>query len=238
MTDPMKSGWVILLLLLMVSLWAGCTTSQVQFARQTKTTIEARETVAILISTESPLENDAVTCISDALRNARPGVRVITPDEFRRNIFYYGYPDNDDERRRYFTLLANEPALRERIAKLGLRYVVSLHGGTEQHGEPLLGAAGGGGAAITWFGMSWDRKSRLEASVYDLKQVVEAGTIRALAEGRPWFLCVGMGPFCVPMGAATFTESKSCTGLGAAVATFLTGGNLPESANSTDRPKE
>jgi hypothetical protein len=232
MTDPMKSGWVILLFLSLVSLWGGCTTSQVQFARQTETAIEARETVAILISTESPLENDAVTCISDALRNARPGVRVITPDEFRRNIFYYGYPDNDDERRKYFTLLANEPVLRERMTEMRLHYVISIHGGTEQSGEPLIGGAGGGGGAITWFGMLWDRKSRLEASVYDLKQVVEAGTIRALAEGRPWFLCVGVGPFCVPMGAATFTESKSCAGLGAAVATFLTG----ESA--TDRPNE
>jgi len=233
-----KSGWVISGLLSTVLMCAGCTTARIEFARRAETVIHAPETVAILVSAESPLEIDAVRCISESIRDARPDVCIMTLDEFRHSVFYYGYPENQDENNQYFTLLANEPVLKERILELGLRYIVSIHGGTEQQGKPLFGAIAGQGAALTWFGMAWTRQSQLEASIFDLQQVVDAGTIRSFAEGRPWFLCVGIGPICAPIGAAAFTESTACKGLGEAVATFLTGGALPESGKSINQSTE
>jgi hypothetical protein len=222
-----------------VFLASSCTTSQIDFVRKAYTVIEAREAVAIVISTGSSLERDAVACIVEALRKAKPGVRILTPNEFRRDVFYYAYPENPYERKKYFNLLANEPVLRERIAGMDLRYVISIYGGTEQQsGEPFFGGAGGPGGGITVFGMDWKRQSWLEASIFDVKEVVESGTIQAYAEGRPWFLCVGVGPFCLPVGAATFTESTICTGLGAAVATVLTGGTLPTTTGPDDPSKE
>jgi hypothetical protein len=215
-----------------------CTTAQIQFARRAQTVNDVPEKTAILVLAESPLEIDAVGCISKSIRDARPDVRIITLDEFRHNVFYYGYPENQEESNKYFTLLANEPLLKERIAKLGLRYVVSLEGGTRQEGKPLIGAIGGQGAAVTWFGMAWTRQSHLEASIFDLEKLVDAGTIRSFAEGRPWFLCIGLGPMCAPIGAAAFTESTACTGLGQAVATLFTGGSLPESENSINKSTE
>jgi hypothetical protein len=165
-------------------------------------------------------------------------VRILSKDEFRHLVFYYGYPESLAESVAYFKSLALEPLLRERIADLGLRYAVSVHGETEQQGEPIFGAIGGMGGAITWFGGHWTRKSRLEASIFDLQQVNEAGTIRSLAEGEPWFLCVGFGPICAPIGAMAFTESTACTGLAKAIATFLSGGNLPGSPSSTDEARD
>ena len=114
----------------------------------------------------------------------------------------------------------------------------TIHGGTEQQVEPIFGAAGGPGGGITVFGAHWTRKSHLEASIFDFQEVTDAGTIRSLAEGEPWVLGIGIGPFCAPIGAAAFTETIACSGLGKAVATFLTGGNLPESASSTDQAPE
>jgi hypothetical protein len=237
--DLLKSVHSIAGLVSVVLLASGCTTSQIDFVRKTDTMIDARERVAILLSTGSPLERDAVACIVEALRKAKSGVRIMTPDEFRRSIFYYGYPENPYERKKYFNLLANEPVLRERITGMDLRYVISLDGGTEQQsGDPFFGGGGGSGGGITVFGTTWKRQSWLEASIFDLKEVVESGTIQAYAEGRPWFLCVGVGPLCLPVGAAAFTESTACADLGAAVANFLTGGNLPESASPDAQPKK
>ena len=223
----------VVALLLTVFLTLGCTTAQVQFARKTQTIAERRDSVLLLALTESPLEIEAQECIGDSVRAAIPGVRIIDRDEFRRQVFYYGYPESGEEAARYLTSLARHPLTKARIAELGLRYVVSIQGGTEQQAEPIFGAAGGPAGGITVFGAHWTRKSRLEASIFDFQEVADAGTIRSLAEGDPWFICVGIGPFCAPMGAAAFTESKACSGLGTAVATFLTGGNPPDAATST-----
>ena len=63
----------------------------------------------------------------------------------------------------------------------------------------------------------------------------EEESIKYFTMLAPWFLSIGIGPFCAPIAAAAFTETIACSGLGKAVATFLTGGNLPESASSTDQ---
>lgn len=226
-----------LALVLAIFLAAGCTTAEVQFARKTQTIIEPHHSVLILATTESPLEIDAEECISESVRAAIPDVRILNRDEFHRRVFYYGYPEREDESVQYFTSLVRHPVTKKRIAELALRYAVLVHGGTEQQGEPILGAIGGGGGAVTWFGAHWTRRSHLEAWIFDFKEVTEAGTIRFLAEGKPWIICIGLGPLCAPIGAAAFTETKACSGLGSAVATFLAGGSPPNSASSTGQAR-
>jgi hypothetical protein len=223
-------------LLLAVLLTVGCTTAQVQFARKTPTVAEPNHSILLLAMTESPLEIEAQECIADSVRAAIPGVRIIDRDEFRRSVFYYAYPQSGEEAARYLTSLAGHPVTKVRIAELGLRYAVSVQGGTDQKVDPIFIAAGGYGGFFTVLGAHWTRKSRLEASIFDFQEGADAGTIRSLAEGDPWFLCIGAGPFCAPMGAAAFTESKACSGLGSAVATFLTGGNPPDATTSTGEP--
>ena len=216
------------LILSAILLWTGCTTPEIDSTQRIAGALEPHATVAILISTDSDLEREAVKCITASLRDAKPGVRFLYLEEFRRRVFYYGYPENENDRKKYFTSLASEPALRQRVIEIGIRYVISIYGGTEQKSKPLGGATGGAGGFLTWFGMAWDRKSRLEASIFDLQQVEDVGTVRAFAEGHPWFMCIGVGPFCAPIGAAAFTESTACKGLAEALAAVLTGRHSPE----------
>lgn len=225
----------MLALFLTLLLTAGCTTIDVQFARKTQTVAESDHSILLLALTESPLEIEAEECIADSVRTTVSGARIVSRDEFRRQVFYYAYPQSGEEAARYFTSLVRHPVTKARIAESGLRYAVSVQGGTDQQVEPIFGAAGGPGGGITVFGAHWTRKSHLEASIFDFQEATDAGTIRSLAEGDPWFLCIGVGPFCAPIGAAAFTETKACSSLGSAVATFLTGQNLPESSGSTSQ---
>jgi len=120
----------------------------------------------------------------------------------------------------------NHATFRERIASLGIRYLIHMRGETVQTGKAEAGAIGGPGAAVLVIGGSWDRNTRLSASILDLKQSSEAGSVTASATGRPWFFAVLPSPLILGMPA--FTESKACGEMGKALARFLAGEKPPE----------
>jgi hypothetical protein len=216
----LKSRWLSIGLLLA----AGCTTAHVQAARQIPTLIEPHDSVAIVVSHDATdLASEAVGCISKALKEAFPALRTVSPEEFHKAAF----PDIPLEMAPrasiYVPLLLNDPTFRVRIAPLDLQYLISVQGKTDQKGETFAGGAGGGGGAVTWFGWSGDRNSKVTASVLDLKQRSPSGEIKATASGKPWFVCVGLLVFCAPLGAPAFTEAKACSEIGLAVAKFLAG---------------
>jgi hypothetical protein len=225
----MKSKWLAVGFLLAAFLWAGCTTAQVQAVRHTATGIEPQEALVILFSPQFSLdarpieEKEIVTCISDEVRKGQPGLRIVSPDEFRRTAFPNLAPEAAPNSPEYLDLLLNHASFRERISSLGIRYLISVRGGTEQKGEVSGGGIGGGGAAVLVIGGSWDRKTELVASVIDLKQETASGEIKASASGRPWFFAVLPSPLVLGMPA--FTEAKACGELGQALAKFLAGEN-------------
>jgi hypothetical protein len=221
--DQMKSE-LSFGLLAMTWLWAGCTTAQVQATRQIHTRIETHEPVAIVVSPETTeVTSDAVGCISKVLRERFPNLRIVLPDEFHKLAFPDVALELAPRALIYLPLLLNDPAFRARITPLDLRYLISVQGKTDQKAKPFFGGAGGYGGAVTWFGAEWDRKSNVTASILDLKQDTGAGEIRASAEGKPWFVCIGLLIMCAPFGAPAFTEAKACDEIGTAVAKFLAG---------------
>lgn len=129
-----KSGQLVVGIFAMISLLDGCTTAQVHDVGEASGGIRPREAIAILTVTDSPLEGEAVGCISEAVRTAHPKARIIPPDEFRRTVFAARPPDDEAERAKYLTSLANEPAIRDRMDSLGIRFLMSVGGGTEKRG--------------------------------------------------------------------------------------------------------
>lgn len=212
--------FLILMFLPAALLLAGCTTAQVEATRQTSAQIEAHEPVAIVIPHEATeLASNAVTCISKALKGKFPNLRIVLPGEFHKAAFPDVAPELAPRALVYLPLLLNDPAFRARIAPLGLRYLISVQGKTEQEGT-VFGEGAGGASVLGW---SADRKSNVTASVVDLKSGVAAGEIRAAASGKPWFVCVGVLFFCAPFGAPAFTEAEACDQIGTAVAKYFAG---------------
>lgn len=225
-----RSGRLAIALLATGSLWVGCTAAHVRDVRKMPTGIEREEGVTILLLRDFSLEarvadEKIVGCVSEAIRRAHPTIRIIPPEEFRRTAFPDLDPDAAPKGPDYLALLLGHPVFRERIARLGIRYLILVGGRTEQEhrwGDIECGRGYGGGACLGV--VVWDRRSRLAASVLDLQRARAAGEVHAAVSGRPWFAVVGI----FPLGLPAFTESRACGDLGEAVARFLAGENLPE----------
>jgi len=208
-------------------LWTGCTTAQVQAVRHTATQIEPQEAVAIVFSRQFSLdgrpidEKEIVTCISDEIRKAHPSLRIVAPDEFRRAAFPDLSPEAVPNSPEYLSQLLNHANFRERISSLGIRYLLSVQGKTDSVQKGGAGCGGGMGGAACIGLLTWERQSRISASVFDLKEARPAGNLHASADGRPWFFFIFPSPLMI--GLPAFTEGKACREMGDALAKFLAG---------------
>jgi hypothetical protein len=221
----MKSGRIISGLVATVLMLGGCTQVRVQSLRDMPTLIGAHDAVAIVVSGKiTDLAAAAEGCVNKALKEAFPALRIVSSDDFYR----IALPDADASvRADVSVLLKEDPAFRERIAPLGLRYLVLVEGGTQQQGEPFIGGEGAGLGAITAFGWSGKRQSSLVAWIFEVKEYQRAGYVSAEATGYPFWTCIGMGPLCIPLGAAAFTESGACAKVGEGVVQFLKDEEVP-----------
>jgi hypothetical protein len=208
------------------TLLAACTTAVVREVRESSTGLGTGEAIAFLFERQFSLdaqrveESEIIGCISDAVRKAHPTLRIVLPDEFRRTVFPDLAPEAAPNTQEYIGLLLNHPTFKERVATLGIRYLISVVGVTAQTGQPAVGGIGGPGAAVLVIAGSWDRKSSLTASVLDLQRGRTAGKVEASALGHPWLLIVFPSPLMI--GAPAFTESRACRDLGEAIAKFVT----------------
>jgi hypothetical protein len=194
--------------------------------REMSTVIEPNDAVAVAVSgLITDLAASAEGCVNNALKQAFPTLRIISSHDFHRAAFPDEALDKAVRTSTDISLLLKESAFRERISTFGLSYLVLLEGGTQQEGEPIIGV--GGGPGPTAFGWSGERMSSLWASVLDMKMYQSAGYLFVEASGKPWWICVGLGPFCVPFGAAVFTESGACAKVGEGVVQFLRGEEVP-----------
>ena len=223
-------------------LLAGCTTVQVKQTRYAgepvgAPRIEPNQAVAILTfaAIESSLETEAVGCVSQSINTAHPNVRVMTADEFRRTVFSYRIPDDEAERTKYLNLMMAQPAIRERMISLGIRYLIILHGKTDMKASNPMGfggASGGYGGYVLF--ATWDRKTNLAASFLDVTESRLVGDLHSSASGKPWLFSAQI---IFTIGAPAFTEQGACRGLGEAVAKFLAGENPEEASKNEDSPK-
>jgi hypothetical protein len=165
----------------MTWLWAGCTTTaQVQAVRHTATGIKPKEAIAFVswrpslanaLDSQPIDEEEIVTCISEEVRKAQPGLRIVARDEFRRAAFPNLPPEATPTGPEYLSLLLNHATFRERIVSLGIRYLIHMRGETVQTGKLEAGGIGGAGAGVLVIGGSWDRNTRFSASILlDLEQ--------------------------------------------------------------------
>ncbi len=205
----------------------GCATAQVRKSEGTG----AGAALAILSAQHSKLEMKAAGCIADAVRAAHPMLGIVTADEFRRTVFAYWTPDEPAERAKYFEVLVREPALRDRMASLGIRYLVYLvetRTDDRFHNNfPILCGGGPGGAGCLGAGAAWtERDTRLVASVVDVQGARAAGEVSASAKGRFGVAGAVFVIFPLVLPIPDFPETRACAKLGEAVAGFL-GGDAP-----------
>lgn len=210
---------------------SGCATSQVWERREEATGIGPQEAVTLIL-TENFLvgwgtgfrrgdEQKVSRCIGRAMRTVSPEIRVVAPKEFRASLFPWFERATTPKGPAELASLLNKPLVRDRMARLRIRYVITLSGGTtEGQHKGKFGVYGGAGVAGFFGHEQWKRDSRLLATVWDLNEGRSAGTVEVSASGTASIT----GAIFLPIYIDAQTESTACKALGQRLARFLIGG--------------
>ena len=210
--------WLLALLL------PACSTVEVQEPQNALAALEPGEAVTVVLnsyfgSDETYSAEDSISkCVTKAVHKANPLVKVIPPDEFRRVAF----PDLELNEMPHsvesFKLLLDNPSFLDRIAPMGLRYLV-IAGSTNNEVSrreclpPFL------------CGHGWYKSSRLAGIILDVKQArTLPAELSATASGKSWFYLIVI----LPLGFRADPGSAACDGFGKAVAkAIVSGGAKP-----------
>lgn len=245
---PRSPRWVAVISALLVSVLVGCggTRFNVWDVRMAPTGLKAQENIAVILvqRNDSPyqpwggsssqvrflrdLEQDAIRCIGRALGKFAPNLRIVPSDAFRRAAF----PEMDaaDVPPAPWQRLVNEPAFRQRIAGLDIRYLVAVN---VSRGSNAIAfddhdvALNRYGAAFTWWGRN--RWFSMNATIVDLRHARVAGSLTATADSKEkagvlvaYFVLPI--PYWVP---GVSPEKPACRKLGQEVARFITDDDPP-----------
>jgi hypothetical protein len=119
----------------------------------------------------------------------------------------------------FATTLLARPGVREQIAKSGVRYLVSIDGGTsvsEKSGSiSCFIAPGAGGCLGVAF---WKKQSGYEASVWDLQRGISLGTVGTGVSGNSVFIGA-----LVPLPLVAPVQHTACKRMATELKHFLNG---------------
>jgi hypothetical protein len=200
----------------------GCsTTSRLEPYKQTDAVLKEGEGVVILARRHHATheaEQEFVDCISDVLASSKQDIVVHDSDQFQDMLYPWFEPSTAPLNVADLSELLDRPGVAERVSATGVRFVVWLDGSTDRtaSGGSITCAAGMGGAGcmgLAW----WEDDARYDASVWDVEQLNESGTIHADVRGRSV-----MPAIIVPLPFIARPQAKACRGLGEQLETFLT----------------
>jgi hypothetical protein len=202
-------------------LFACSTTSRLEPYKQSNVVISDGEGVVVLARKQHAnheAEQDFVECISDALASGDEGILVHNSIEFEDMMYPWFEPSTAPLDTSDLTELLDRPGVMERVQDTGVRFVVWLDGSTDRvaSGGGITCAAGVGGAGcmgLAW----WEDDARYDATVWDIQELANAGTIHADVRGRSV-----MPAIIVPLPFIARPQAKACRGLTEQIEQFLT----------------
>jgi hypothetical protein len=253
--DPCQpDGWRVRLRpvggVILACLATGCMTSKVDETRQVATAIRANEAIVLLKKPQIEgvgTEEEFLDCVQEKLggqlmhpeegqsrRSARgDGVpfRIYGEQEFTDAMFPWFEPSTAPGNAAGLKTLLQRPGVLDRVNQLGVRYIVWLDGNTQKSdgGGSITCAAGPGVAACIGLGW-WEKESGYIASVWDLQNVSEVGSVTADVSGTS--VIIGA---IAPIPIITPVRAKACDQLSEQLRSFLFGNDLavvPETAAS------
>jgi len=238
-TDRLMAGFFAL-----ASILVGCATAKNPVDQRIITKKEAGDAITIVLNHSATtnyggrwlsseeaheLETKIGNCVAKAMGKANRRLRIISADEFRGTAFpgmsFTGAPHSPE----YLSRLLGHPAFLARIAPLGLRYLIIVDGEStsDSSGEILCGGGYGGGGC---FGLKiWDKSSRMEAHILDIKASTTTAEVTAAAQKTAWLAVIGI----IPIGMPAFPVSEACATLGEQIADFFAQNTKPEPNNRT-----
>jgi hypothetical protein len=195
----------------------GCTASKVQNVEESSSGDVSAQTVTVL-STHQGSANLA-DCVRRSMHRANSNLRFIDPQEFRDDLFPWFEPGTAPRKTDDLALLLHRPLVREKIAQLGLRYVISIDSATTaQDWEHHIEVGGGYPGAAGWFGYGKKvHHTNIDAFICDLEETASSANLRGAKSDASYYLCCMIPFFYVPSTA----ESHACKEMGQKLVQFL-----------------
>lgn len=212
----------LLLAMLGGSVLTACsTTARIEPYKQTDAVLGAGDSVVVLARRHHAnyeAEQDFVDCISDALASGKQDIPVLDSTEFEDMLYPWFEPSTAPLSMADMSELLDHPQVAQRISDAGVRFVVWLDGSTDRvsSGGSITCAAGVGGAGCMGLAY-WEDDARYDASVWDIEELNQSGTIHADYRGRSV-----MPAIIIPLPFIARPQAKACRGLTRQLEQFLT----------------
>jgi hypothetical protein len=160
----------------------------------------------------------AMSCAGGRLREGDPPIDVINIDDVRLAFFPWLEPSTAPKTMEEFNAFLENPAIQQKMAELGIRYLMAIEGGTtsDKHGGIWcgVGPTGGGGGCL---GFVWgNRESSYVATIIDVTSPHESRDIAGKQAGHYY-----VPAFALPIPLIAPTEGKACAQLAEHVRQFF-----------------
>lgn len=224
---------------------SGCMTAKIEEVREARTQITSSEAIVLLAKphlegtgTEDKfldcLERELVgSSVSAAAALAQKGgkkvnarsslsgkpFQVYADDQFVDAFYPWLEPSTAPVNPQSFTNFLARPGVAERVTSMGVRFIVWVDGVTQKTdgGGSIACAAGPGGAGCLGLGW-WEKQSDYEATVWDLREGVNAGTVTTDVKGTSVMIgAIAPIPIIAPV------QSTACGRLAGQLKSFLVG---------------
>jgi len=219
----------------------GCMTAKVDETRQVAAAIQAHEAIVVLKKPQIEgvgTEEKFLDCVQENLggellhpeegqsakasRAATVPFRIYGEQQFTDALFPWFEPSTAPANAAGLKSLLERPGVTERLAQIGVRYVVWLDGNTRKtdSGGSVACAAGPGGAGCIGLGW-WEKESDYVASVWDLQSGAELGSVSTDVSGTS--VLIGA---VAPIPIITPVQRTACNRLADQLRSFLVGADL------------
>lgn len=236
----------------LTAMLSGCMTARIEELREAPTQIESHEAIVLLAKPHlegTGTEQKFLNCLERELvgeefsasvaYKQREGKQVQPRSSFKNrpfqiyadhhfidSLYPWLEPSTAPANAQGFAAFLSRPGVAERVGEMGVRYIVWIDGITQKTdgGGSIACAAGPGGAGCLGLGW-WEKSSDYEATVWDLRRGVSAGTLSTDVKGTSVMIgAIAPIPLIAPV------QSTACDRLAEQLKTFLIGSGTEETA--------
>lgn len=165
----------------------------------------------------NPDEADFVRCLRKEFSARMPGqFRLVDTVAFQNALFPWFEPETAPRTVEQLNALLARPLARQRIAVMGVRYLLVIASAESADGFPgIICGAGYGGAGC--LGVYWEEKvQRARAVIWDVERGMESGAMAATSSGKSVGFALG-----IPVLFIAKTRENACHALADELARLL-----------------
>lgn len=210
--DPARNMIRSLVAAFLTGISTACTTTRIDVAQHGDATANGVEGVVVLARRHhgtQDTEQSFMECVKGALLKESAAIRLYPEKDFVDALFPWFEARTAPATLEALAELQGHPRVSERLASLGVRYLVWVDGRSEDvdGGGGLSCAVGPGGGGCFGF-VWWDTASTYEAVIWDLQENTSLGAVNTDASGMSY-----VPALIVPIPLIARTQSAACHGL-------------------------